>query len=199
MKNEKRAVETKLAFADALKKLLHKKSLSKITISDLAKECDLNRNTFYYHFIDINDLLDWMLKKDTEEIRNSVCCSDNIETAIRLVLEYFDKNLYMVQRIHRSLGDEAVKNLIFDELEKLMFYTIDNTRQALALEIDSKFLEFLSNFYTEALIGMLIRQIKEVNKEDKETVFKNLLFMCYSSIPITLTEYAKGQFRHKTQ
>ena len=53
---------TKKALAVSLKKLLSKKELSKITISNITDECGVNRQTFYYHFKDIYDLLEWIYK-----------------------------------------------------------------------------------------------------------------------------------------
>lgn len=48
-------------------KLLHKKSLSKITVSELIKESHCNRTTFYYYFTDINDLANQMIRKTIPE------------------------------------------------------------------------------------------------------------------------------------
>ncbi|MDD4532837.1 MAG: TetR family transcriptional regulator, partial [Bacilli bacterium] len=47
---------TQRAIAYSLKELLLEKPLSKITINDIANKCDINRQTFYYHFHDITDL-----------------------------------------------------------------------------------------------------------------------------------------------
>ena len=51
---------TKKALATSLKKLLSKKELSKITISNITNDCGVNRQTFYYHFKDVYDLLEWI-------------------------------------------------------------------------------------------------------------------------------------------
>lgn len=51
---------TKRALAEALKKMMEKKLLSKITVTDLAEACGINRHTFYYHFRDIYDLVEWI-------------------------------------------------------------------------------------------------------------------------------------------
>ena len=59
---------TKKALAVSLKKLLSKKELSKITISNITDECGVNRQTFYYHFKDIYDLLEWIYKNEVESI-----------------------------------------------------------------------------------------------------------------------------------
>ena len=51
---------TKRALAASLKRLLAEKPLSKITISDITDDCGINRMTFYYHFQDIYDLIEWI-------------------------------------------------------------------------------------------------------------------------------------------
>ena len=49
---------TKMAIAYALKELVEEKSLNKITIQDIADKCGINRQTFYYHFPNIIDLVE---------------------------------------------------------------------------------------------------------------------------------------------
>ena len=59
---------TKRALEEALKRLLLEKPLSKITIQDLADECGISRMTFYYHFKDIYDLVEWSFVEDANAI-----------------------------------------------------------------------------------------------------------------------------------
>ena len=58
------AGSTKYALEDALKKLLLQKPIDKITINDLTEECGISRMTFYYHFKDIYDLVEWVCIED---------------------------------------------------------------------------------------------------------------------------------------
>ena len=51
---------TKNALAAAMKKLMREKKLSKISIADICGECGMNRNSFYYHFRDKYDLVNWI-------------------------------------------------------------------------------------------------------------------------------------------
>lgn len=50
---------TKYALENSLKNLLLQKPLDKITISDITDDCGISRMTFYYHFKDIYDLVEW--------------------------------------------------------------------------------------------------------------------------------------------
>ena len=62
------AQTTKRALAASLKKLLKERPLDNITVKDIVEDCEVNRQTFYYHFQDIYDLLLWVF---TTEARRS--------------------------------------------------------------------------------------------------------------------------------
>ena len=55
---------TKLLLEESLKKLLLHKTIDKITINDLTKDCGISRMSFYYHFKDIYDLAEWVCEED---------------------------------------------------------------------------------------------------------------------------------------
>ena len=54
---------TKQAIAEALRNLLNQRSIEKITVKDIVEECGVNRQTFYYHFYDVYDLMEWMIEE----------------------------------------------------------------------------------------------------------------------------------------
>ena len=58
---------TKRALEQSLKNLLSKKPITKITINDIAEDCGINRMTFYYHFKDIYDLVEWSCLEDAKK------------------------------------------------------------------------------------------------------------------------------------
>ena len=58
------ATSTKKALAAALKKMMEVKPIDKITVKDLVEICGVNRQTFYYHFDDVYDLLEWVFEED---------------------------------------------------------------------------------------------------------------------------------------
>ena len=57
---------TKRALEQSLKNLLLKKPLTKITVGDITDDCGINRMTFYYHFKDIYDLVEWSCLEDAK-------------------------------------------------------------------------------------------------------------------------------------
>ena len=49
---------TKKAIVEATLRLAEKHPLNKITVRDIVEECGITRNTFYYHFHDIYEVLE---------------------------------------------------------------------------------------------------------------------------------------------
>ena len=58
---------TKNALAASLKKLLNRKTLNKITVKDITDDCGVNRQTFYYHFHDVYELVEWIFIHELEK------------------------------------------------------------------------------------------------------------------------------------
>ena len=67
MKHELNSQNTKQMLCDALITLSAKKSFSKISVSEIVNLCEVNRKTFYYHFADVYDLLEWHLNNEIEK------------------------------------------------------------------------------------------------------------------------------------
>ena len=71
---------TKNSLEQSLKNLLKTKPLNRITINDLVEDCGISRMTFYYHFQDIYEVMEWIgctdFKEQLEgESYNSMCDS----------------------------------------------------------------------------------------------------------------------------
>ena len=55
---------TRQAMADSLRTLLRERPLSRISVRDITEGCHVNRQTFYYHFRDVYDLMFWTTEQD---------------------------------------------------------------------------------------------------------------------------------------
>ena len=59
---------TKKKIADCVRQLMKRKEISKITIGDIMEATGMSRQSFYYHFKDIPDVVEFILKKKWDEI-----------------------------------------------------------------------------------------------------------------------------------
>ncbi len=58
------AERTKIWIADTMKKIMAKKPIEKIRVTEICREAEIERPTFYYHFKDKYDLIAWIFFHD---------------------------------------------------------------------------------------------------------------------------------------
>lgn len=108
---------TKLLLADALKKMCQTMPLKSISVQKLVTRCALNRGTFYYHFRDMQDLINWIFHTDItlpthEYIRT---CADPQPQISRLVLsKLYENKTFYTQALQLS-GQNNLYDFMLEE------------------------------------------------------------------------------------
>lgn len=183
MTNEELSLKTKKSLAAALKKAMEHKAFSKVTVSELIAECNINRKTFYYHFKDIYDLLKWMLEKEAIEVVKQFDMIVNTEEAFNFIMNYVEENKHIINCAYDSIGHEELKRFLYADTNGIMLAAIKSGEEKLGLSLDDSFIDFLAQFYTEAATGILIDWIKNRVMQDREAVLSDLLLIFRVSIP----------------
>lgn len=182
MRNEEISLNTKQELSAALKWTMEKKPLSKITVSELVRTCDINRNTFYYHFNDIYDLLKWTFEQKAIEVVKKINLLVNTEEAIRFVLDYVDKNQHIIRCAYDSIGYGELKRFFYADMVGIVRHAIDGAEREATIKLPADFKEFLSEFFTEALAGMMINWVHSPKKQTKEEIVQNLMIVLQTTL-----------------
>ena len=75
-------VNVKPMIADAFIKLSKEKSVDKITVKDLVEECNISRQTFYYHFQDILEVIEWSVEQGFQALLERSMETDDPEVVL---------------------------------------------------------------------------------------------------------------------
>lgn len=154
----------KKSLAQALKKKIKEKELSKITIKELTDECGLKRQTFYYHFNDIYELVKWLY---TNELIEEIKVDDNYESwqkCYACIFDYVKNNKQLILKTYNSIAREYFLSFLNKETNIFITKIIDEKTESKKVKDDTKV--FLSNFYKNALIGCIKDWIEQGMKED---------------------------------
>jgi len=148
---------TKAALATALKQAMAKKPLSKITIRELIEACDINRQTFYYHFEDIYDLMKWTYKQDAAALLKG---RENVllwQDGLLQLLQYLDENRAVCLCALRSVGREHIHQMLYSDLYDMIHQTIADMGRELNIPTAQKdeHIDMLTQFCIAALIGTM--------------------------------------------
>ena len=100
----------------AVAKLIHEKALQKITVSDIIREADISRGTFYAHFADVSSVIEQI---ESEEMHNLMEYVDkfgfenilsDVERFIELICEYLSRDMEYYRMLTQS---NILNNFIF--------------------------------------------------------------------------------------
>lgn len=137
---------------DVFDQLLEEKPFGKITVKELVERCGVNRNTFYYHFRDIPDLLESMVKEKADEI---ICHHDricSIMDCLQLMIQYCAARRRAILHIYRSVQ----RDVFVENLERLALYAVEEFVTAVTadLPVSPEDRRLLIRYYKCVLIGV---------------------------------------------
>ena len=95
---------TKRALEASLKNLLLQKPLNKITVGDIANDCGINRMTFYYHFKDIYDLIEWSCVEDATKALEGKKTYDTWQEGFLNIFNAVLDNKPFIMNVYRSVS-----------------------------------------------------------------------------------------------
>ena len=144
---------TKQAIIDVFTNLLDREPLDKITVQEIVTECQISRNTFYYHFGDIYAVL-------RQRRREGASWDENMSRAIEYILE----NRRRISHIYRSLNHELLEHLFRQATEELFFEYVRGNAQGLAVSDGD--LEAIVYFYQSAFVGGILDWMRRGMKDD---------------------------------
>lgn len=174
MKNEDISLATKKALAASLKDAMRRKAFSKITVKEIIADCGVNRNTFYYHFTDIYDLLHWMLEEEAIDVVKNFDLLVDYEEAIRFVMNYVDENDYIISCAYDSIGRDEMKRFFCKDFIDITSSVIRHAAENNGYQMEPEFQQFVAEFYTEALAGTLVNWVKNRHEKDREKTIQYL-------------------------
>lgn len=148
---------TQKALAESLKKLLNRKTLNKITVSDITNDCGMNRQTFYYHFHDVYELVDWIFAEEMKRYAQEGFTPDNWRDVMTRLMDNFLEERHFIINVYNSLNRK--------ELEKYMRVFVKPAVTDIVNEIARNYdvsaedIDFLTSTLTASLTGIVAEWI----------------------------------------
>ena len=180
---------TKRALEQSLKGLLQTKPLSKITISDITEDCGISRMTFYYHFKDIYDLVEWSLEEDASAVLNGTQTVETWQEGYLAVLNEIQQNKTFITAIYREMSRERVERFLYPATRKLILGVIDAQPNCNLVSERSR--AFIAEFYAQALAGITLEWIDEGMGYSSETLVENVNLLLEGAIDSAIRKFAR--------
>jgi len=140
--------------ADALTELMQTKEFSKITVTEIARKCNLTRQIFYRYFKDKNDLIGLVYIKEFEK---HICMKDTFvwEDSILRMINYLYSERIFYQPLGLADNDDMLYKILYNQALMIYRNIIEYKTKALI----SHELEFLLELYCRGGIDLLVNWI----------------------------------------
>lgn len=155
-------VDMKETIADAAKRLMFDRNVKKITVKDIVAECQITRQTFYYHFEDIPALIQWELEKNMNRLLQEIGTQDDWEKGIKyLFLAAINGSPYL-KRGMRSNYREEIERLLIQYTYKFFEQIIE--QRDLYQSCSHSEVKLVVRYHSQAVLGILREWTEEDTK-----------------------------------
>lgn len=182
---------TKEALAETLKELLLHKTLDKITVKDVVENCGVNRQTFYYHFQDIYDLLSWLFVQEAEKTLKENRTHDTWKTGLLQGLYYIREHKKLIVNAYHSVARENLERYLYNITYDLMMFVIEE--EAMDMDVSKKDKKFIADFYKYAFVGLVLEWIRNGMKEEPKDIVSQLGRLLDGNFKKDLSKFEKKE------
>lgn len=177
---------TKQALIASFKKLLETEPFDKITISDITNDCGLSRQTFYYHFRDIFDMIRWIYNSES---LNEIGGRGGYGTWQDKIRELFDYTLNNKSLILGTFNSKCRNDLVGYYTDVSIRKISDIVEMKSDGDIAEKDKKFIASVYAYAFVGIMVDWISDGMKESSEEMVDRVYKIVMSNFDRTLAAF----------
>ncbi len=178
---------TKRALEQSLKNLLLKKPLTKITINDIAEDCGINRMTFYYHFKDIYDLVEWCCIEDAKKALEEKRTYDTWQQGFIQLFESVRENKPFIMNVYHCVDREQVEKYLNPLVDDLLMGVIEERAAGATVRDEDK--QFIARVYSYSFVGLMLDWIRDDMKDDPEELVKKFAMVIQGDLASALSRF----------
>lgn len=180
---------TKKALAVSMKQLMGKMPLAKISIKDIVNTCGVNRKTFYYHFKDKYDLINWIYYTEVTDSIADCNHYDNWFEGTCRTLTYLQENKFFYKNALNTHGQNAFEEYFFEFCFGIVMGAVNDLSSDMHIPDSNK--NFIADFYTHAFVSITTEWIKNGANESPNTIVDGIRNIIEGSMPHALQHYSE--------
>lgn len=182
------ALATKRLLADSLRQLLEKKPLDKITVKEIVENCGVNRQTFYYNFQDIYDLVEWIFRDTSEHLLETEHCEGDWKARLDVTARYLKENETLVWNALNGLNRVSLERFLKAEIYPIIKEVVDQKLGDHPILQEDR--EFIINVYVIGAIGLFFYWMDMGMESDYEMEINKLICLLDGSIEHLLAKFS---------
>lgn len=180
---------TKKAIGYAFKELLLEKPFNKISVNDITDKCGINRQTFYYHFCDIRDLVEWICVEDAENALKDNRTYKNWVDGFLAIFDLLKKDRIFVLNIYKNAHRDLLENYLHKVTYDLLLNVVNEKAVNYLVREDDK--EAIANFYKFGFVGIVLEWVENDMRQDATGIVNQLRYLIHGTLDTALANADK--------
>ncbi|MBQ9329946.1 MAG: TetR/AcrR family transcriptional regulator C-terminal domain-containing protein [Oscillibacter sp.] len=186
------AQKTKQALVAAFKRLLVKRPLDKITVKDIVEECGVNRQTFYYHFHDIYDMVGWALRDVAEQLLRWDDQNWDWNTAVEALMDVLRQDR-LVLNVYHSVGHGVVSDFLEQTMYPYVMRVVRSQGMDMTPPAREEDMELVCEVCTLTCTGILMTWIGKYKMQGHEEWLQRIYIAIHGEAGYMLRNLAHAQ------
>ncbi|MFC6175765.1 TetR/AcrR family transcriptional regulator [Companilactobacillus huachuanensis] len=180
---------TESILIDALNIILQNKPIDKITVKDIVTECQLTRQTFYNHFSDIYELVEFSARQNAVNILDSFSDYDNWQQGFYEIMIALRDSGNITKNVYKSEYRDLMERYIYKVIYGYIIKVVE--KQAEGMSVDQKHKNFIAHFYSLAFIALILEWIMDGMKDDPQEIVDQTGVLVQGDFKKALKKYAE--------
>ncbi len=143
--------------------------------------------TFYYHFKDIYDLIEWSCVEDAARALEGKKTYNTWEQGFLQIFEAVLDNRPFVMNVYHSVSREQIERYLYQLTYDLLIGVVEEKAAGMSVRDEDK--KFIADFYKFAFVGLMLDWIKNGMKEDPQSIIDRLSILLHGNIAAALDRY----------
>lgn len=182
----------KAMIAETFFRMAKGKSIDKITVTDLVEQCKISRQTFYYHFKDMMDVLEWAMGETVRRTLDRSLAASSDREAMGILVSMIMENRGIIRRLLNSQHRQQIEGIIVEGLRTYLqkAYQLRAPRHTIA-PADQK---LLLDFCAYGLAGLMFQVGQQEQVDEKkltDQLYRMLTGRLFAPFPERVEETKK--------
>ena len=159
-------VNMKLMIAEAFVSLSKEKSIDKITVKDLVETCNISRQSFYYHFQDILEVIEWSAEQAFQKLLDRSLKADNPKQVLYDFIMASEEAGTLLQKLLHSQRREQVEHLMVRSVHTYLQELVNRKGPRPRLSYED--MEVALRFCSYGIVGLLLESSEKKDSDQKK-------------------------------
>ena len=186
---------TKFAILKVFGDLAASRPVDKITVKDITDQCGISRNTFYYHYQDIYQVLKAYVQYSAEHVIELMVEDEGEDGKAGLKeIRYLEANRELLCNLYRSAANEEVRNCLQSASQIIFDRLIESVSQGMEVQAeDKKILSAVCQYTVRGIMTSWMEEDGMLNGETLEQVLVRLDYLFKGAIREALMRSASRE------